>query len=301
MAEATKKYAVVTGANKGIGFEICRKFASDGIVVVLTARDEKKGLEAVEKLREFGLSDHVVFHQLDVADPASIASFADFIKTKYGKLDILVNNAGIFGTILDGDALAASGFGKVEEGANVDIDWSKIVTDTYELAEECLKINYYGAKGMIEALLPILQLSNSPRIVNVSSSAGHLKAIPSEWAKEVLGNAESLTEERVDEVLNEYLKDFKEGSLETKGWPRYLSAYIISKASMNAYTRIVAKKFPSFRVNCLCPGYVKTDINHNNGYLTTDEGAESVVKLALLPNDGPSGLFFSRNEVTTFD
>ena len=58
--------------------------------MVLTARDEKKGLEAVEKLREFGLSDHVVFHQLDVADPASIASFADFIKTKYGMLDILV-------------------------------------------------------------------------------------------------------------------------------------------------------------------------------------------------------------------
>ena len=84
------RYAVVTGANKGIGFEICRKMASNGIVVVLTARDEKKGLEAVEKLREFGLSDHVVFHQLDVANPASIASFADFIKTKYGKLDILV-------------------------------------------------------------------------------------------------------------------------------------------------------------------------------------------------------------------
>ncbi|KAK4551241.1 hypothetical protein RGQ29_032444 [Quercus rubra] len=128
MAEATKKYAVVTGANKGIGFKICRKLASNGIVVVLTARDEKKGLEAVEKLREFGQSDHIVFHQLDVADPASIASFADFIKTKYGKLDILVNNAGIFGSILDGDALAASGLGK--EGANV--DWSKIVTDTYE-------------------------------------------------------------------------------------------------------------------------------------------------------------------------
>ena len=60
-------------------------------MVVLTARDEKNGLEAVEKLRESGLSDHVVFHQLDVADHASISSLADFIKTKYGKLDILVS------------------------------------------------------------------------------------------------------------------------------------------------------------------------------------------------------------------
>ena len=125
--------------------------------------------------------------------------------------------------------------------------------------------------------------------------------IPNEWAKEKLGDAKSLTEERVDEVLNEFLKDFKEGSLETKGWPRYTSAYVLSKAALNAYTRIVAKKFPSFRVNCVCPGYVKTDINHNTGYLTIDEGAESAVKLVLLPNDGPSGLFFYRNEVTTFD
>ena len=61
----------------------------------------------------------------------------------------------------------------MQEGVNVDL--SKIVTDTYELAEECLKTNYYGAKGMIEALLPILQLSNSPRIVNVSASMGHLE------------------------------------------------------------------------------------------------------------------------------
>ena len=133
------------------------------------------------------------------------------------------------------------------------------------------------------------------------SKASVLYVYIDEWAKEVLGNAESLTEERVDEVFNEYLKDFKEVSLETKGWPRYSSAYRISKAAMNSYIRIMANKFPSFRVNCLCPGYVKTDINYNNGYLTTDEGAESVVKLALLPNDGPSGLFFFWNEVTTFD
>ncbi len=85
------RYAVVTGSNKGIGFGICRQLASNGVVTVVTARDEKRGLEAVEKLKECGVSDeHVVFHQLDVADPASIASLADFIKIKYGKLDILV-------------------------------------------------------------------------------------------------------------------------------------------------------------------------------------------------------------------
>ncbi|VVA40862.1 PREDICTED: (+)-neomenthol dehydrogenase, partial [Prunus dulcis] len=89
MAEATKRYAVVTGANKGIGLETVRQLASNGFTVVLTARDEKRGLEAAEKLKESGLSGQVVFHQLDVANPATVASLADFIKTQFGKLDIL--------------------------------------------------------------------------------------------------------------------------------------------------------------------------------------------------------------------
>ncbi len=84
------RYAVVTGANKGIGFGTVKQLASNGVTVVLTARDEKRGLEAVDKLKEFGLSDLVVFHQLDVTDPSRVTSLADFLKTQFGKLDILV-------------------------------------------------------------------------------------------------------------------------------------------------------------------------------------------------------------------
>jgi len=86
------RYAVVTGANRGIGFEICRQLASEGIRVVLTSRDENRGLEAVETLKkELEISDQsLLFHQLDVADPASITSLAEFVKTQFGKLDILV-------------------------------------------------------------------------------------------------------------------------------------------------------------------------------------------------------------------
>lgn len=124
--------------------------------------------------------------------------------------------------------------------------------------------------------------------------------IPNEWAQGVLTDAESLTEEKLDEVLSEFLKDFKEGSLEAKGWPAYTSAYIVSKAVLNAYTRILAKKYPSFCINCLCPGYVNTDINFHLGPLTADESAKRVLRLALLPSGGPSGLFFAKNEVTPF-
>ncbi|XP_057462528.1 (+)-neomenthol dehydrogenase-like [Actinidia eriantha] len=296
---ATKRYAVVTGANKGIGFEICRQLASNGVMVVLTARDEQRGCEALEKFKGFGLSELVVFHQLDVADPSSIAALADFVKTLFGRLDILVNNAGIIGAIVDFDALKLpeTGIG----GSGRQDNWNEVMTQSYESAKECLETNYYGAKRMIEAFLPLLQLSDSPTIVNVSSALGKLKNIPSEWAKGVLNDVESLTEERVDEVLNKFLKDFQENSIETGGWPTVLSAYTVSKAAMNSYTRIVAKKYPNFRVNCVCPGFVKTDINNNVGILSVEEGVLCPVRLALLPHDGPSGLFFIRNEVSSFE
>jgi len=85
----------VTGANKGIGFEICKQLASNGITVIVTARDEKRGLEALDKLKKHldlnhSHNDNLLFHHLDVTHPTSITSLANFIKTHYGKLDILV-------------------------------------------------------------------------------------------------------------------------------------------------------------------------------------------------------------------
>ncbi|KAJ4979027.1 hypothetical protein NE237_009807 [Protea cynaroides] len=287
----SKRLAVVTGANKGIGFEICRQLASNGIAVVLTARDEKRGIEAVEKLNGSGLSD-VVFHQMDVKDPASIASLAHFINTQFGKLDILVNNAGITGVKLNDnefDTLMAVDSPEARLAKLIEL----VGLITHETAEECIQVNYYGTKRVTEALLPILQLSHSPRIVNVSSTMGRLQYVPAKWAKEVLGDVDALTEEKVDVVLKEYLNDFKEN--------QGSSAYSMSKAAVNAYTRIVAKKFPTFRINCVCPGYVKTDINFNTGHCTVEEGAAAPVKLALLLDDAPSGLFFFQKEVSTFD
>ena len=87
---------MVTGANKGIGFEICKQLASNGIKVVLTARNEKRGIDSLEKFKGTDLSDLVIFHQLDVMDPASVASVAQFVKDQFGKLDILVSFKTLF-------------------------------------------------------------------------------------------------------------------------------------------------------------------------------------------------------------
>ncbi|KAF7847590.1 hypothetical protein BT93_L2809 [Corymbia citriodora subsp. variegata] len=292
MAESTKRYAVVTGANKGIGFEICRQLASSGIVVVLTSRDEKRGLEAAQKLKDSGLSDYIIFHQLDVTDLASVLSLANFIETQFGKLDILVNNAGVLGATINDEALRASNYLKEQDATKV--NWSEMFMPSYEAAKACIGTNYYGARKMVEAHIGLLQRSDSPRIVNVSSVIGKLQHVSSEWAKGVLSDIENLTEGKVDEVLNVYLEDFKNGS--SAATP----AYIMSKAALNAYTRILARKFPGFCINCVCPGSVRTDINDHRGILSAEEGAESPVKLALLPNGGVTGCFFIRKEQSEF-
>ncbi|XVF80008.1 hypothetical protein PTKIN_Ptkin15bG0035900 [Pterospermum kingtungense] len=284
---------------------MCRQLASQGVTVVLTARDEKRGLETFEKLKESGVSDNLVYHQLDVTDPVSIASLAAFIRTQFGKPDILINNAAIVGLVLNYDSLstAVERFGNWPVGVEEQV-WDDIITEqTYELTEECLKTNYFGMKRMVEALVPYLHHSYSPRIVNVSSYLGSLQFISNEWAKGVLSDVEKLTEERVEEVLKEFLQDFKEGRLKTKGWPTCtgLTAYSVSKAAINAYTRILANKYPSFCVNCVAPGFVKTDMTGDNGHLTAAEGAENVVRLALIPiGNESSGLFFYCQQVSPF-
>lgn len=128
-----------------------------------------------------------------------------------------------------------------------------------------------------------------------------LQKVPNEWAKGILCDVDNLTEDKVEEVINEFLKDFKEGSVHAKNWPNFMSAYVVSKAALNAYTRILAKNYPSLNISSICPGFVKTDINFNTGTLTVEEGAESAVKIALLPHGGPSGLFYYRGELTSYE
>lgn len=266
--------------------------------MVLTARDEKRGVDAVAKLHSSGLPD-VIFHQLDVTDPTSIASLANFIDAQFGKLDILVNNAGVSSTIVDKEL-----FWSLNLPTQIIDEKTKnskvVVTQPFEGAQKCLDTNYYGAKHVTQALLTLLLKSSSPRIVNISSIMGQLQNVQDENARNILCDFDRLTEELVDEVVSEYLKDAKaQELLEIKGWSSNLFGYIVSKAALNAYTRILAKKYPSICANVVSPGFVATYMTFFQG-ISTEEGAKGPVRVALMSDGGPSGRYFRMTQESTF-
>jgi NAD(P)-dependent dehydrogenase (short-subunit alcohol dehydrogenase family) len=145
---SNRRVAVVTGANKGIGLEIARQLAREGITVYLGARDGARGREAAEKLRGEGLDARPL--RLDVTDEPSVAAAAALLERDPGRLDILVNNAGI--AIDDGPP------------SRVSMD---ALRRTYET-------NVFGLVRVTQALLPLLRRSDAGRIVNLSSSLGSL-------------------------------------------------------------------------------------------------------------------------------
>ncbi|XP_042433999.1 salutaridine reductase-like isoform X1 [Zingiber officinale] len=300
--ESSCRIAVVSGGNKGIGLEICRQLASSGVRVILTARDVALGMEALEKLKESGLSN-VIFHHLDVTDASSIDSLADFIKIQFGKLDILVNNAAVGGLTVDFSALKESRPTDHENERDTGEipEWLQPhVVQTYEMAEQCLRTNYNGIKAVTAALIPLLQSSDEGRIINVSSTLGQLRVIPNEELQRELSDVDSLTEERLDEVMQLFLKHFKDGELRNHGWPTMAAAYKVSKVLNNAYTRVLAKNLPSLCVNCVNPGFIKTDLNYNSGILGVEEGARGPVLLALGCHGKATGLFFDQDKLSDF-
>ncbi|GJN02240.1 hypothetical protein PR202_ga19571 [Eleusine coracana subsp. coracana] len=121
-----------------------------------------------------------------------------------------------------------------------------------------------------------------------------------EELKQELNDIDNLTSERLDDLLNMFLKDFEDNVVEARGWPMAFSAYKVAKAAINAYSRILARRYPMLRINCAHPGYVKTDLTINSGLLTPEEGGSRVVAVALLPAGSTTGAFFEDFKESSF-
>ncbi len=147
-----RKTALVTGANKGIGFAVAQGLGAIGFTVAVGARDDVRRKEAVERLRAEGVDAFGV--ALDVTSDDSVAAAAETIERTAGRLDVLVNNAGISGR-MDGGA---------QDPTTLDLDVVRTVLDT----------NVFGVVRVTNAMLPLLHRADAPRIVNVSSNMGSL-------------------------------------------------------------------------------------------------------------------------------
>jgi NAD(P)-dependent dehydrogenase (short-subunit alcohol dehydrogenase family) len=149
MSDDTKKVALITGANKGIGLETARQLGKLGITVLVGARDQAKGEAAVAELKKDGVEARAV--KLDVDNSSDYAAVAKLIEKDYGRLDILINNAGI---MLDG-----------RKG-------NETTKTSQDVLRKTFNTNFFAVVGLTQALLPLLKKSVGGRIVNLSSILG---------------------------------------------------------------------------------------------------------------------------------
>jgi NAD(P)-dependent dehydrogenase (short-subunit alcohol dehydrogenase family) len=222
---------LITGANKGIGYEAARQLVAAGHTVYVGSRDADNGRRAAEQLGANAV-------QLDVTDDASVRAAVKTIEAD-GGLDVLVNNAAIEER---GDGNAVIGPADV----------------TADLVRKTFDTNVFGTVRVLHAFLPLLERSAHPVVVNVSSGLGSLTQFAPAPAEIYPG-----------------------------------VAYPASKAAVNMITVQYAKAFPSMRINAVDPGFTKTDLNGNTGTQTVEEGAEVIVRMAQVDDDGPTGGFFN--------
>src|ERR1700761_2585992 len=229
---------LVTGATRGIGREVVRRLVEAGHTVSLGSRDPDAGTAVAAKVGGIAI-------QLDATDADSIAEAVERIREEVGHLDVLVNNAGIAGA-------------------------QRPPTEaTLEDMRTVLETNVFGASAVLDAFTPLLESSETPVVVNVSSAVGSLTL-----------NADP-----------------------TSRWK--ILAYPMSKAALNMLTLQYAKAFPRWRVNSATPGLTDTEFTgprenrpsaeqlRANGMQvnTIEEGAEPIVKLAQIGSDGPTATF----------
>jgi NAD(P)-dependent dehydrogenase (short-subunit alcohol dehydrogenase family) len=235
-----KRIALITGANKGLGKEVARQLGRKDFRVYLGSRDQVRGEAAARDLAAEQIDVTPV--QLDVTSDESVIALSENLLREHGRLDALVNNAGIL--------VARPAF-------EITV---KDMKQTYET-------NVFGVVRLIHAMLPLLECSASPRIVNIASTSASL-ALTSDPAT-MFGREDTIV------------------------------AYASSKAAVTMLTVQYANAFrrsqnrAHIKINTATPGYIATDLNNFSGNRTVEEGAKIVVDLAQLSDDGPSGGFFN--------
>lgn len=235
-----RRVTLVTGANKGIGLEIARGLAELGGTVLLGARSAERGQDAARKLAHEGLDVRLL--KIDITDSTSVVAAVESITNDFGHLDSLVNNAAI----------------------KLEFHPSPPSSGSIEVVRETYETNVFGTMGITLALLPLLRLSASGRIVNLTSGMGSLTLASDP-----------------DSVYSTVP----------------LLGYSTSKSAINAFTVQLANDLRSsgVKVNAADPGFTRTDMTKGQGPEDPKVSALVAIYLATLADDGPTGGLFDAN------
>jgi len=222
---------VISGANRGLGYEIARQLALKGLLVIVGSREGGAGEQAARDLHQQGLSAHSA--TFDVTDAQSVEAAVDQVVVRFGRIDVLINNAGV----------------AIDKG-------QRAVSPDFSLVERTLDTNLLGAWRCSAAVIPHMIDGGYGRVVNITSH---------------LGSMATMSDTNV--------------------------SYRVSKAGLNALTRILAAELDGtgVLVNAASPGRMNTRMARGETTRTAEEGADTPVWLATLPDDGPTGgLYYER-------
>ncbi|MDD2866774.1 MAG: SDR family NAD(P)-dependent oxidoreductase [Candidatus Omnitrophica bacterium] len=249
-----KKVAIVTGGDRGIGFQVCRRLGELGFQVVLTSPDPARGQAAAEKLKNAGLA--VAYRVLDLLNDRHPAALRSFVMKKFGRVDVLVNNAGIS---LDAGMSKMEGLVRRKlKKTPRKMDYGEgpgILETDMGVMRATLEVNTLGALKMCQTFVPLMIKARYGRVVNISSTLGQLK--------------DMTDEEKVP-------------------------AYQLSKTALNAVTKMTADacRGKNVAVNSVCPGWTRTDLGGPQAPQSPEEASKDIVWLATQPDNGPTGQFF---------
>jgi len=270
------RIAVVTGANKGIGFFIALQLGLSGLFsdVIIGCRDSSRGAAAKnaieEVINEQRQTTKIHSLPLIIGNNQSQNEFCERLETEFGNsVDVLVNNAGF-----------------AYKGA----DPTPFKMQTVKTFE----INYYGLVTFTQQMLPFLRKGTDARIVNVASMAGYLGQVsPKLQARFTDPN---LTIAQLNGLMKEFENDVQNDVHRKKGWSN--SNYGMSKLGVIAATRVFAREEADNKIsiNSCCPGYCDTDMTSHRGPRSPDDGAKNAVIPATMPNP-PTGEHFADYEV----
>lgn len=270
------RVAVITGANKGIGYFIALQLGMTGMFqhLILACRDANRGNAAVasiqEQLRPERAEVQVSYAPLLLGDPTSHRALQQHLSENFGKIDVLVNNA----------AFAYKG------------------SDPTPFVQQCkptLDVNFRGTVDLTEVLLPLLRKGQDARLVSVASMAGRLSQLSPELQAKF--TSPTLTMPQLYELVHQFEQDVQSGNHVKNGWGN--SNYGMSKLAVIAATKIWARQEgPAIAVNCCCPGWCRTDMSSGTGTSSAEEGARNAVLPAIMVHPPTTGEFFAKLAVS---